>query len=86
NKAIGILKTVDRMKPMEKDVEVKFEYSNPNFHTAQLFVNDFVLEETKLIMKLGIEKTDCKAKDTCGVPVAEVVQEVACCTTDGGCC
>jgi len=85
-KAIGILNTVDRMKPMEKDVEVKFEYSNPNFHTAQLFVNDFVLEETKLIMKLGVEKTDCKAKDTCVVPVTEVVQEEACCAPEVGCC
>ncbi|MBT8302730.1 MAG: hypothetical protein KJO63_15510, partial [Maribacter sp.] len=33
NKALSILNRVDLMKPMEKDVEVKFEYSNPNFHT-----------------------------------------------------
>jgi len=86
NKAMGILNKVDRMKPMEKEVEVKFEYSNPNFHTAQLFVNDFVLEENKLIMKLGVEKTDCKAKDTYGLPAESVVQNEACCTPGGGCC
>ena len=85
-KAMGILNKVDRMKPMEKEVEVKFEYSNPNFHTAQLFVNDFEIEENKLIMKLGVEKTDCKAKDTCGVPVGKVVQDEACCTPGVGCC
>lgn len=85
-KAMGILNKVDCIKPMEKGVEVKFEYSNPNFHTAQLFVNDYVLEENKLIMKLGVEKTDCKAKDTCGMPVEKIVQEEACCTPGGGCC
>ena len=36
-KALSILNKVDKIKPMERDVEVKFEYSNPNFHTAQLF-------------------------------------------------
>lgn len=85
-KALSILNRVDLMKPMEKDVEVKFEYSNPNFHTAQLFVNDFDLEENKLIMKLGVEKTDCKAKTTCDVPVNNLVQEAVCCTSSGGCC
>lgn len=86
HKALSILNKVDRMKPMEKEVEVKFEYGNPNFHTSQLFVNDFVLEENNLIMKLGVEKTDCKAKDNCGVPVDKVKQEEACCSPSGGCC
>ncbi|EAR02468.1 DUF6428 family protein [Maribacter sp. HTCC2170] len=85
-KALSILNKVDSMKPMEKDVEVKFEYSNPNFHTAQLFVNGFSIENDKVIMKLGLEKTDCKAKSTCGVPVEKVAQEEACCTPSGGCC
>jgi len=86
HKALSILDKVDRMRPLEKEVEVKFEYSNYNFHTAQLFVNDFVIEENKLILKLGVEKTDCKAKDTCGVAVEEVEQEVACCSPSAGCC
>ena len=37
-KALSILKKVDGIKPMVRDAEVKFEYSNENFHTAQLFV------------------------------------------------
>ncbi|MCP4978336.1 MAG: hypothetical protein GY931_19495 [Maribacter sp.] len=86
HKALSILNKVERMKPMEKEVEVKFEYSNSNFHTAQLFVNDFVLEENNLIMKLGVEKTDCKAKDACSVTVEKVEQEEACCSPSGGCC
>lgn len=85
NKALGILNKVDQIKPMEKDVEVKFEYSNPEFHTAQQFVNDFTIDQNKLIIKLGIEKTDCKARETCGVPV-EVESNEEACTPGGGCC
>lgn len=85
-KALGILNKVDKLKPMEKDVEVKFEYSNPNFHTAQLFVNAHQVAEENLVFHLGVEKTDCKAKETCGVPVAAVADEVASCAPGSGCC
>lgn len=85
-KALGILNKVDSIKPMEKEVEVKFEYSNPKFHTAQLFVNDFTIDQNNLIMKLSIEKTDCKARETCGVSVETESKEEACCTPGGGCC
>ena len=86
NKALSILNKVDQIKPMEKDVEVKFEYSNTEFHTAQLFVDDFTIEQNKLTIKLAIEKTDCKARETCGVTVPADRKEEACCTPGGGCC
>lgn len=85
-KALGILNKVDKLKPMEKEVEVKFEYSNAHFHTAQLFVNDYGIKENSLIMKLGVEKTDCKAKEACGVPVEAGVDDEACCSPGSGCC
>jgi hypothetical protein len=85
-KALGILNKVDSIKPMEKGVEVKFEYSNSDFHTAQLFVNHFEISGENLIMKLGVEQTDCKAKDECGVPVEVDAEASACCTPGGGCC
>lgn len=85
-KALGILNKVDSIKPMEREVEVKFEYSNPEFHTAQLFVNEFRVADNNLIVKLAIEKTDCKARETCGVPVEVEINEVAGCTPGGGCC
>jgi len=87
-KALGILNKVDKLKPMEKEVEVKFEYSNADFHTAQLFVNDHEIHEERLLLKLGVEKTDCKAKETCGVPVGKNTNEnkEACCTPESGCC
>ena len=85
-KALDILKKVDRIKPMEKDVEVKFEYSNPDFHTAQLFVNAFTVNNNAIVMQLGVEKTDCKAKDTCGITPEPVNAGDTGCAPGSGCC
>ncbi len=86
-KAMGILSKVDRIKPMVKDAEVKFEYSNVQFHTAQLFVNDHSVQADTLLLHLGIEKTDCKAKETCGVPeVSEQENTANSCAPGSGCC
>lgn len=88
-KALGILNKVGQMKAYDMEAEVKFEYSNALFHTAQLFVNDSVIQNNNLLISLAIEKTDCKAKDTCGVPetvASEVQSTEACCTPGGGCC
>lgn len=86
DKVLSILNKVDSIKRMEREVEVKFEYSNANFHTAQLFVNDHEIKENQLIMKLGVERTDCKAKDECGVPVEIGAQDSNSCAPGGGCC
>ena len=87
-KVLAILKKVGKMKPYSLDSEVKFEYSNATFNTAQLFVNDFEIVGESLIVKLAIEKTDCKAKETCGV--SEVTSGSSklepCCAPDGNCC
>ncbi|GAA3644820.1 DUF6428 family protein [Flavivirga jejuensis] len=88
-KGLAILNKVGKMKPYVLDAEVKFEYSNATFHTAQLFVNDFEIRENNLIIKLAIEKTDCKAKELCGVP--ETLETVStstepCCSPNGNCC
>jgi hypothetical protein len=88
-KAQGILKKVGTMKPYVLDSEVKFEYSNSTFHTAQLFVNDYTIENNKLILKLAVEKTDCKAKELCGVVDQSkelVSNDEPCCSPDGNCC
>lgn len=92
-KALGILNKVGKMKAYDLDSEVKFEYSNANFHTAQLFVNDFEIQGQNLIFKLAIQKTDCKAKELCGVPekIVEVAEKItekveSCCSPSSGCC
>ncbi|MFT5243989.1 MAG: hypothetical protein ACJA1H_001688 [Glaciecola sp.] len=92
-KALSILKTVGKKKSYDLDAEVKFEYSNASFHTAQLFVNDFKIENDTLTFQLGIEKTDCKAKELCGIPevvinTLEKAKETvdACCDPNSNCC
>lgn len=88
-KALDILKKVGKMKSYVLDAEVKFEYGNSTFHTAQLFVKDFEIKENNLIVQLAVEKTDCKAKTHCGV--LETVNSMdkndePCCSVDGNCC
>ncbi|OUR93953.1 hypothetical protein A9Q87_04395 [Flavobacteriales bacterium 34_180_T64] len=88
-KALAILNKVGKMKSYTLDAEVKIEYSNSNFHTAQLFVNDFEIRDNQLIFKLAVEKTDCKAKSTCGVPEeleTVSISEESCCAPGGNCC
>ncbi|MFS4482440.1 DUF6428 family protein [Hyunsoonleella sp. 2307UL5-6] len=84
-KALGILNKVGQIKPYILDAEVKFEYSNSMFHTAQLFVNDFEIRGNNLVFKLAIEKTDCKAKELCGV-VEELQANTSSCAPGSGCC
>ena len=89
NKGLNILNKVGEMKPYDMDAELKFEYSNKTFHTAQMFVNDFEIRDNNLIIKLGVEKTDCKAKTVCGVVEevkAALVSDEPCCSPDGNCC
>lgn len=87
-KALGILTKVGRLKAYTLDAEVKFEYSNATFHTAQLFVNDFEIRGHNLIFKLAVEKTDCKAKEACGIveTVKSAASTGACCSPSSGCC
>ncbi|MEZ4801325.1 MAG: DUF6428 family protein [Gelidibacter sp.] len=86
-KALAILKKVGKMKPYVLDAEVKFEYGNTTFHTAQLFVDNFEIKDNKLIIKLAIIKTDCKAKDVCGVAASvNEPDNEPCCPPDGNCC
>ena len=85
-KALGILKKVGQMKPYDMDAEIKFEYSNDTFHTAQLFLNDYSISEKQVILKLGVQQTDCKAKETCGVPEPAMAEAEGCCTPGSGCC
>ncbi|NKI30835.1 DUF6428 family protein [Croceivirga thetidis] len=86
-KALGILNKVDKMRAMDREAELKIEYSNDQFHTAQLFIDDYTWNNEKLVFKLSIKKTDCKAKETCGVPTEAVVKSGASsCAPGSGCC
>lgn len=85
-KALDILKKVGALKPYTLDAVVKFEYSNANFNTAQLFVNDYITEGNNLTIKLSIEKTACKALDICGIVDAIEEKIESSCIPNSGCC
>ena len=84
-KALGILKKVNKIRPLEQEAELKFEYGNKNFHTAQLFVNEYSWNERQIIVKLAVEKTTCKARETCGVQ-EEADKVTQSCCAETACC
>ena len=86
-KAAEIFDRVHAIHPLDKDAIVKFEYSNEHFHKAQLEVERIEATKSKLIVQLFVSQTDCKAKDTCGVPeTALVSEEQNACAPGSGCC
>lgn len=85
-KALSILEKVASIKPFSLDTEVKFEFGNDVFHTAQLFVADYKIETNNLIIKLAVEKTTCKAKDSCEPPKINKKITVLCNTKKSECC
>ena len=87
-KATGILNKVGGMKPYDLNSEVKIEYGNPLFHTAHLFIDDFEIHGSNLLIKLAVTKTDCKAKETCGIPETAAMEPEndSCCSPETGCC
>ncbi len=84
-KALAILKKVGTMKSYDMDAILKIEYGNAMFHTAQLHITDFETKEGQLIVKLSVQPTDCKAKETCGIPETTETTGGAC-APGSGCC
>ncbi|PKD21828.1 hypothetical protein APR41_02290 [Salegentibacter salinarum] len=85
SKALSILDKVGHMKAYDLEAEVKFEYSNANFHTAHLFVTGFSIKNGNLLIQLDVNPTDCKAKETCGVAEPSMASSSEC-APGGGCC
>lgn len=85
-KATEILDRVGSMKPYVLDAEIKIEYSNSNFHTAQLYVNGFEVRGNNLLVKLAVQPTDCKAKETCGIEPVAAESATQSCAPGSGCC
>ncbi|MBT8236271.1 MAG: hypothetical protein KJO04_08765 [Bacteroidia bacterium] len=85
-KVLGILNKVDRMRAMDREAVVKFEYSNAHFHTSQLDVTGYDLVDGKLKIALYSQPTDCKAKDDCGVSEEVTATASSRCEPESGCC
>jgi hypothetical protein len=86
SKALQILNKVNEIKPMDLEAELKIEYGNADFHTAQLFIDGHEIFDDTLLFKLAVKKTDCKAKEECGIPVEAFTENEMCCPPGGGCC
>ena len=85
-KALGILSKVARIKPFSDAAEIRFEYGNDHFHTAQLYVRDVVQLNDRLLIKLSVAPVACKASEICGVPAEEAVSMASECHPASGCC
>ncbi len=85
-KALGILKKVHSIKPIDQNAEIKFEYGNPDFHTAQLFVNGYELLDNRILIKLSVQRTLCKAEEVCGATSALELEKAGGCDPNSGCC
>ncbi len=56
---------------------------------SALEIDNIVIEiyGSELRLNLAIQKTECKAKEACGLPSEKtMVAETSCCTPDSGCC
>ena len=84
-KALAILNRVHKAQPLMAESPLKFEYGNAGFPTSQLEVVGSVLEDPFLILQLGSEATQCKARELCGPAPATVAAEKGC-APGSGCC
>ena len=82
-KALQIISKVHQIQPLELETDLKVEYGNTIFHTANLNIENIVISEKQIIVQLHSEETLCKAPELCGVPE---IQSNECCTPSSGCC
>ncbi|WGK66037.1 DUF6428 family protein [Croceiramulus getboli] len=85
-KALKIFDTVAQIKAFVEEAEIKFEYGNERFPTAQLRVDDVRMEDQKVFIHLSPSITDCKAKDVCVLPEEKIRSTANICAPGSGCC
>lgn len=84
-KILKIIASTEKMFAEEDlDIEIEYQLDTIGKFGLEFFNNEFVLTNTK---------TDCLAKDNCGIPVEKVKakigewkEKVACCGVDSNCC
>lgn len=84
-KAHQILSRVYGLQPMKEESQIKFEYGNSNFHTSQMKVEGYRVQEHELVVVLAPEHTTCKAQDVC-IPSESLTQTAEPCAPGSGCC
>jgi len=77
-KLLGILEKANPLFAGE-DLDVEVEYQTDT-------VGKYNLAFDGKSFLLTAKHTDCLAKETCGIPVAEVTTKAACCSPNSNCC
>ena len=62
-KALGIIRKVEKEHPLQEDSLIRFEYGNQKFHTCVQSVSSATANYRALILSLGEVKADCKDKE-----------------------
>lgn len=68
SKAVEIFDRVNSIKPLLTDAEIKIEFGNKTFHTANLIVHTIAENNQSIIVKLHPDATQCKANNICCAP------------------
>lgn len=84
DKILSIIKRVNSIKPLMLQTELKIEYGNNNFSTSVMPIEDIIINDNEVLVKLFVEATKCKANDKCGISEEKRVED-ACCETVGCC-
>ena len=87
DKILSILDRVDKIKPLWKDTELKFEYGNEHFNTGVMPVQGSGTTGKYLDIHLFEEGARCKANDLCLIEEpAEDTEEPCCTPASSPCC
>lgn len=87
SKAIEIFDRVNAINPLLLNTEIKIEYGNNSFHTANLVIHTIIENDKSIIVKLHSDITQCKANDFCCETKTEVKETEVCCTpSENNCC
>jgi hypothetical protein len=85
SKAKAIMDRVNRIRPMDMEAVIRFEFGNNTFHTSQLNVQEVHAGQGSVMIALNAEAPLCKAEERCGA-LTPSIQEEACCDPKSGCC
>lgn len=86
SKILSILQRVNEMRAFDLASEVKIEYGNDTFHTAQLFIHSIETGNQQIDVLLGVQPVACKAEEACGIPATSNATAANACAPGSGCC
>jgi hypothetical protein len=101
DKALSIIKVVEKMLPLDANATVKIEFGNSEFDTRQMYPNEITISGDNLLVDLrpAIERggscgTTATGEECCAPAVEKpkvqlknlAVAAESCCTPGGGCC